>query len=212
MRKYDLADFLLDMQGALWLEVEPFLRAVVAKFEPEKQYAVALFFFDREITDELLATASYVTVEVDLPWDFLDSEVFTILPPTPCPIEGYLVYHRYEPEFFPPDQSGCIAPFAHKPWYARLVAQQVLLGMVTPSLRAVVVDYEMENKKVLFQFEYDGEVTEFLRNLVIEVIDRAKVFFPGDVEITQKITKIEKVDIVPKGKNIWHVYRRKEPI
>ena len=49
--------------------------------------------------------------------------------------------------------------------YALLSAQNALLGVVTPELRAVVVDVDKEQELLYVRFYYDGNVSEDLIEL-----------------------------------------------
>jgi hypothetical protein len=56
--------------------------------------------------------------------------------------------------------------------------QRALLGNVTPSLRAVIVDVDVIQKTLFFSFFYDGEVNDELFDLASVVCVEASSNFP----------------------------------
>ncbi len=187
--KHRLVDFFLSIERALPVHVIPSLRAITLKVDLIKEQACVSFFFDEKITPELFDLASHIFTEssadIVLPWTQYSFETIELRAPKPCPIDGYLLYHRYEPAFLAPDQSSLIIPYARVPYYNRLVTQQLLLGSVTPALKSIITHYDIAQKKVLISFEYDRKLSPLLKNLIAQVMQRAKKFFPKEVEIEQ---------------------------
>jgi hypothetical protein len=218
IKKYDLKSFLLSMQRALSTCVIPSLRAVTLKFEPETQSAVASFFFDQEITNDLFETASCVYTESSadfaLSHENFSFKALALPPPLPCPIEGHLVYHRYETNFVYPLRQDLLVPFIHEEFYIRLVMQQALLGLVTPALRGVFIDKQCSWLGATYiWFIYDGEITPFSRSFAKKIVMNAKTFFPNNYEIIERIQRIDspnRYDDIPLTENAWIVFSREE--
>ena len=59
--------------------------------------------------------------------------------------------------------------------YALVVVQDALLGLVTPELRAVVVDFDKEKPLLYVRFYYDGEVPQNLLDLWQSSIEKMGV-------------------------------------
>ena len=210
-------DFFLSLQRALSSHGIPSLRAVMLQLDPIKEYACVSFFFDEPITAELFDLASSIFTEssadIVLPWTKYYFETIALSSPALCPITGHLVYHRYESNFHPPSQQEILAPFIHEKFYIRLVIQQALLGLVTPVLRGVFVDHQLAQRQAFIQFVYDGEITDFSRNLARDAVIRTKTFFPKNFEVIEKIQRIDfpnRYENIPLTENAWCVYSRKE--
>jgi hypothetical protein len=88
-----------------------------------------------------------------------------------------------------------------------LSMQQALLGAVTPSLRAVFVDIEMDQKILFFFFYYDGEITNVLFNLASTACAKVSADFPEYVPQKTIVRLDAPQKISGRGR---YVYRRHE--
>ncbi|MCX6989857.1 MAG: hypothetical protein NTX49_02145 [Chlamydiae bacterium] len=88
-----------------------------------------------------------------------------------------------------------------------LSMQRALLGVVTPSLRAVVIDVDTVDKILFFNFFYDGEINDDLFDLASIACTEASANFPE----YQVRDVIEQVDY-PKAINVKgdYAFLRKE--
>jgi len=90
--------------------------------------------------------------------------------------------------------------------YARLSIQKALLGVVTPSLRAVTIDVDEKKNKLFISFFYEGDITDELFDLASTAI--AEVDVPGYCELDDQIQRLDSPAKIPiKGQL---VYLRKE--
>lgn len=90
-----------------------------------------------------------------------------------------------------------------------LSAQGALLGHVSPLLRAVTVDFKQQESLLIFNFFYDGEITEKLYDLAsCTCVEADPGVFPYTMndEITTRLDYPQKIPI--EGRLI---YLRKEP-
>ena len=71
--------------------------------------------------------------------------------------------------------------------YARLSIQKALLGVVTPSLRAVTIDVDEKKNKLFISFFYEGDITDELFDLASTAI--AEVDVPGYCELDDQIQR-----------------------
>ena len=92
--------------------------------------------------------------------------------------------------------------------YLLLATQRALLGMVIPSLRAVVVNLNPEDKILSFDFYYDGEISDKAFDLASCAITEASAAFSPEFKTEEKIVRIDAPSPIPcVGK---FAYKRKE--
>lgn len=91
---------------------------------------------------------------------------------------------------------------------ALLATQRALLGVVTPQLRAVVIDVEPENEIFFISFFYDGEISEELQDLWECAITEASASLGPDYYTEQQIDRVDYPKPIPfRGR---YAYLRKE--
>lgn len=91
--------------------------------------------------------------------------------------------------------------------YALLAMQNALLGVVTPELRAVVLDVNPDTQLLYIRFYYDGDVSEELIDLWDCAITEASADLGADV-LDDGIERIDFPNKIPfRGR---YAYLRKE--
>jgi hypothetical protein len=91
--------------------------------------------------------------------------------------------------------------------YAKLAAQNALLGAVVQALRAVVIDIDIKSKKFIVYFFYDGEINDELFDLASVAITEMSADLP-EYELDDHIERLDFPSKIPiKG---CLVYLRKE--
>jgi hypothetical protein len=92
--------------------------------------------------------------------------------------------------------------------YALLAIQRALLDVVTPELRAVVVDVCKETHLLYIRFYYDGEVVEELVDLWQCAIKEARVDLGPDCVLDDRVERLDYPKEIPfRGR---YAYLRKE--
>jgi hypothetical protein len=92
--------------------------------------------------------------------------------------------------------------------YAMLAIQNALLGVVTPQLRAVIVDYMSDTPHLFIRFYYDGEVTRDLIELWECAITEASADLGPDTTLDDGIVRLDYPQKIPfQGR---YAYLRKE--
>ena len=90
---------------------------------------------------------------------------------------------------------------------ALLGMQNALLGAIESSLRAVVVDVNIEKKELYFSFFYDGQVSDKLFDLASIACCEASSYFP-DYFVHERIERLDyPIKISVEGR---YAYLRKE--
>lgn len=90
---------------------------------------------------------------------------------------------------------------------ALLCMQNALLGIVTPTLRAVTVDIDVDKKKLFFSFFYDEEISDELFDLASTACAEASANFPH-YTLVDEIKQIKHPQEMPfRGR---YAYLRKE--
>lgn len=221
METFSIEYALLAVQAALLGVVTPELRAVVIDLKREKlkeSTAYICFYYESEISEELeeLWRCAITEASANLGADCLvDDEIERLDFPQEIPLRGRYAYLRYEDfslskEVQPTVQGVSnnsllwkrrkaqkrkfnLEKFPHA--YALLAMQTALLGIVVPSLRAVIIDFEPVTKELHVRFYYHGEVSEEL----IALWNRAIVEASEDLITKHTLDKrIERLDFPQK--------------
>ncbi len=196
------SEILLSVKSGLTTHVSPSLRAVTVDFDTSAKRLILHFFYDGEITDELFDLASCATTEINP--GFFDYEVnsdFTtrLDYPKPIPIEGRLVYLRYEPlkTIYRQKNAFEYADASTLP-IARLSLsmQDALLEKVTPQLRMVSVEINPIRNELGFYFIYDGEISELNFHLANQAITEAAAPFSGHI-VKKQILRLDLPKRIP---------------
>lgn len=204
---------LLSLQGALINAVTPQLRAVMVDIDPVNHEWLPCFFYDGELTEELLMLTSCILVEVEtntVKRYYCRETILRLDFPEKIPIRGKLAFLRKEPilpEFKREDRKFLLKDAVPHAVF-RLDMQEALLGKVTPALRHVSVGMNPDEKRLVAHFIYDGEISQEDFQLATAAIEESRGSFP-DYEMD---SFIERVDF-PNEKNIrgtWAAYMRQE--
>jgi len=75
--------------------------------------------------------------------------------------------------------------------YVLLAVQSALVGMVTPELRAVVVDFCQEEQLLYIRFYYDGQVSEELIKLWKCAISAAHANLRLDCRLDGEVERVD---------------------
>jgi hypothetical protein len=208
---FSIGHALLATQRALLRTITPELRAVVIDVDPEDRLFYMHFFYDGEVSEQLVDLWDCATTEASADLGIhcrVDEKVQRLDYPQPIPFRGRYAYLRDERKdlnlqekasfisreivdfnepigyfvcpvtgekhltswgviHYAEDGSHIIpakpenisidtTPVA----YALLAIQRGLLGVVTPDLRAVVVDVPNDQKFAYIHFYYHGEVSD----------------------------------------------------
>lgn len=187
---------LLAMQNALLREVTPNLRAVVVDLDKDTRVLHARFYHDGEISEKMTDLWSCVNAEASAslgPDCFVDFQVERLDYPRRIPLRGRLAYLRKEDDSF--DSSSALWPRIEIKeqtiGYALLAVQQALLGIVTPELRAVVVDFDKGASLLYIHFYYHGDVPERLTNLWQAAIREASLSFGSNCLLDGIVNRVD---------------------
>lgn len=210
MDYYSVPYALLSMQSALLGEITPELRAVCLDIDAQNQILYVRFYYDGESSEKMIDLWQCAITEASASIDafcFDKSEVERLDFPKKIPDWGYLAYLRKEPIAYgkPRNQvkieEKTIA-------YALIAVQQALLGVVTPELRTVIVDFDKETNFLYIRFYYDGEVSEELIALWQNAIIQAITDFGSDCKLDGAVERLDYPKEFPfRGRN---AFRRKE--
>ena len=92
--------------------------------------------------------------------------------------------------------------------YALLAMQNALLDVVTPELRAVVVDVDKEKKLLYIRFYYHGKISEELLDLWDCAITEASADLGPDCILDNDVERLDYPNEIPfRGR---YAYLRKE--
>lgn len=204
-----MLDAFLGMKRALFDRITPFLRAVKIDLDKEREIYICYFYYDAPIDDELFDLASCAAAEASESW-FCAEHILQWDFPKKIPEEGVYAYLRKEEGSIPPsvrllERSKDCLPEA----YLSYTLQQGLLGRVTASLRAVLINANDQTKSLDFYFFYDEEITDELRALVQEAVKIGTSGFPDTYQSTLSIEFLPYPQIFP-DVGVRFVYKRKE--
>ncbi len=182
MEVFSIEYALLAMQSALLREVTPELRAVVVDLDKDEQILRVRFYYDGEASEKMIDLWDCAISEgsADLGPEFLlEAQIERLDYPQKIPPRGYYAYLRKESDSSNHKDGLCrkVKITEISTGYALLAAQHALLGVVTPELRAVVVDFDKEEPLLYIRFYYDGEVPEKLIDLWQCAIKEASLDF-----------------------------------
>ena len=210
--KYDSIEYaLLATQSALLDVVSSELRAVVIDIDNTNNIFYINFYYEGKKNEELIDLWQCARTEAsaDLPEiNWIEEKIQRLDYPKEIPIKGRLVYLRKEPiSLCYKKEKIRYEEFSHA--YAMLAMQSALLGVVTPELRAVIVDVEVEDKLLYIRFYYDGEVSEEIKKIWENAINEAnKVLEDFEHHLDGKIERIDFPKTMPfRGR---YAYHRKE--
>jgi hypothetical protein len=186
---------LLAMQRALLREVTPELRAVIVNLDKEEQTFYAHFYYDGEVSEErrdlwdCAVTESIAALGPDCSvgskierWDF----------PKKIPMKSYCAYLRKEDHSI--DQEVLFPRLkitGKEVGSALLSVQHALLGVVTPELRAVVVDVDEEKSELYIRFYHDKEVSKEIKDLWQEAMAEASKDFGLEYALDGGIERVD---------------------
>lgn len=191
-------DTLLSLQQALGNCVTPTLRAVTVDIDEKKRKFFFCFYYDREnIYDyELEDLVSVLLVEIDTCTEqgyLQEHELVQLDYPKKIPTHGSFAFLRYEltlPEIKRENRLFLLDEnFPHQAIF-RLDMQEALLGKVTKTLRHVSVGVDIDKKKLIADFIYDGKISELDYKLATAAIQESRISFP-DFEMVSSIERID---------------------
>ncbi len=93
--------------------------------------------------------------------------------------------------------------------YLKLSIQRALLGNITPNVRCVIA--MLNNKNIQLFFYYDGEFTEYNKEIASEVETEVIADFEGDFTINTHMERLDYPQPIKIG-NGYCVYLRKEKL
>jgi hypothetical protein len=183
---------LLSMQSALLGEVTSELRAVRLNLDVQKEILYVRFYYDGKSTEKMIDLWQCAITEASahLGQCFVESEVERLDFPKKIPDWGYLAYLRQEP--FAYEKPRNRVKIEEKTiGYALVAVQQALLGVITPELRTVIVDFEKETNFLYIRFYYDGEVPEEVLALWQNTITQSVADFGSDCILDAAIERVD---------------------
>ena len=92
--------------------------------------------------------------------------------------------------------------------YALICVQNALLGVVTPELRAVIVDFNMKKPLLYIRFYYNGEISEEIMDLWLCAVSEASAHFGPDCLLDDGIERLDYPKKIPV--HGCYAYLRKE--
>lgn len=214
----DVSDALLSTQKSLLGIVSKELRAVVVDLHPEKGLFFIRFYYDGEASESFIDLCQCAITEASAGLDShydLDEGIERWDEPLPLPASGWFAYCRKESKKkqdfrkvykeIPAIQEILKGyPTA----YALLVTQNALLGLVTPELRAVIVDFEEATTLLYVRFYYDGKLSLDGKNLWDKALKQIDQDFEQNHLFDGKIEQLDFPEKIPfRGRN---AYRRCE--
>ena len=213
MEVFSIEYALLAMQSALLREITPELRAVIVDLDQDEQLLYIYFYFDKEVSETRINIWDCVIAEAstDLGPEFLlKAKIERLDYPQTIPSCGYCAYLRKEPSASH-DKNNLFRRVKITEitmGYALLSVQQAMLGVVTPELRAVVVDFDAVKPLLYIRFYYDGEVPEKLLDLWQCAINEASTEFSPNCMLDGKVERADSPRSFPfRGR---YAYFRKE--
>lgn len=201
---------LLSMQCALLGEITPELRAVRLNLDVQREILYVRFYYDGESSEKMIDLWQCAITEASAhlgPDCFVESEVERLDFPKKIPDWGYLAYLRKEPFAYGRPRNR-VKIEEKTIGYALVAVQQALLGVVTPELRTVIVDFDKEANWLYIRFYYDGEVPEELLTLWQDTITQSVADFGSDCLLDAAVERVDYPKEYPfRGRN---AFRRKE--
>ena len=91
---------------------------------------------------------------------------------------------------------------------ALISIQTALLGVVTPALRAVIVDYNPDEEILFVRFYYDGSISEDLEDLWQCAITEASAHLGPDCFVDEGVERLDYPQKIPRRDR--YAYLRKE--
>jgi hypothetical protein len=213
MEVFSVEYALLAMQRALLGEVTAELRAVVIDFDTEQLIFFARFYYDKEACEKMIDLWQCAATEASAslgPDCFTHLQIERVDYPEKIPSCGYYAYLRKEPNL--PEKLDNKVKIAEMTiGYALLAVQNALLGVVTPQLRAVIVDFEEEIPLLFIRFYYDTQVPQETINLWSNAMSKSSADFFGSICCLdcriERLDYPKDIDSVFRGR---YAYRRKE--
>lgn len=204
---------LLAIQSALLKEITSELRAVFIDLDKEEHIFYARIYYDGKVSEKMidLWDCAIAEASADLGPDcFVNSQIKRLDIPEKIPLVGYCAYMRKEDDSSY-DVANAFSRVNIKErsiGYALLAVQHALLGIVTPELRAVIVDFNQEEPLLYIRFFYDGKVSKTLSDLWQSAISNAKKDFGNDCILDGKVEQVDYPHPLPfRGR---YAYSRKE--
>ena len=205
---------LLAMQRALLNEVTPELRAVAVDFDPQQLIFYTAFYYEGEPSEKMidLWDCAITEASADLGHCFIQSQIDRLDYPQDLPACGYYVYLRKEPNISTNKKRlQREVQIKEKTLADALIAaQQSLLGVVTPTLRAVVVDFHREKSILYMRYYYDGIVLDELLQLWEIAIVETHTRFGLNCSLDAAVERLDYPQSVPNPPNGRYIYFRKE--
>ncbi len=157
---------LLSTQRALFDVVTPELRAVVINVDTNRRIFFIYFYCDGKASEKMIDLWQCATTEATADSNYwVDDHIVRLDCPKEIPLKnGVFAYLRKEPKL----QLNCKKKLTYEKFSVgnvQLAAQQALLGVVTPELRAVVVDVEEKQKLLYVRFYRHGEISNEIKML-----------------------------------------------
>lgn len=204
---------LLGMQCALLREVTPELRAVVLDLNDDEGLLRVYFYHDGKVSEQRADLWDCVVAEgTDLGPGFLtETKIERLDHPQVIPLKGYFAYLRKEEGGLQHKKNSFPRIEIKEPSlaYAMLAAQHALLGVVTPELRAVIVDFDKEKSLLYIHFYYDKEVPKTLIDLWLNTIAEIRADFAPNSLLDNGVERVDYPLVYPfRGR---YAYLRKEP-
>jgi hypothetical protein len=203
---------LLATQRALLDAVTPELRAVMVNINDEGTSLYMWFYYDGDVPDELITLWDSAVTETSAGLDAIDwieKKIERLDSPNKIPVHSHLAYLRKGESVAIPEISKQYDPELVPVAQALLCMQRALLAVVTPQLRAVVVDTDKESKQFYIRFYYDKEIDKPLLQLWTYAIMQAHADFGTDWLLDHEVEKIDFPKRMPLRLRL--AYHRKEP-
>ena len=162
----------------------------------------------------IFGNAQFSEATAHIPECFIKSWVIRLDYPAKIPPGGYCAYMRKE-EGVAEYAASAFSRVKIKEMsiaYDRLALLDAMLGIVTPELRVVIVDFNKKESLLYIRFFYHGEVPKTLIELWQNAILKTKKDFGPNCVLDGKVEQVDYPNSIPfptpfRG---WPAYRRKE--
>jgi hypothetical protein len=207
MESFSVEYALLAMQRALEL------RVVTLDVNKEECMFYSQFYYDGEVSEQRLDYWDCAITEAGAalgPDCFEESQIKRLDYPEKIPPGGYCAYFRKEEnsQHYAEHAFSKVKIKEKSIGYVLLAMQNALLGVVTPELRSVIVDFNQEELLLYVRFFYDGEIPMALIDLWNSTISKAKMDFGTNCVLDGKVERIDFPSVLPfRGR---YSYKRKE--